>query len=201
MRGRPEGKGPAGGGAYGAPAAVPAAGPRSRGRTRAHYVVCGDGRERACERFARRRAEAHRSRRPESRCGIMPLVQPPGGFRTGAAARVGDRNLIAFDHTGPAKGSRSARRSFAGDGDFSRGALSFPGYAVESVRVVHSPRSTRRRVVASSRSMRLAATSKVNASHSGPSWAGSMPFSFRNTIHAPSATRLFPSTNGWLRHR
>ena len=57
-------------------------------------------------------------------------------------------------------------------------------------------RSFRKRSVVSSRSIPPAATASVNSSHSGPSALGSIPFKRRNTMHAPSAARLLPSTKG-----
>ena len=57
-------------------------------------------------------------------------------------------------------------------------------------------KSFRSRCVASSRSIALAATAKVNSSHSGPSALDSIPFKRRKTRHAPSAARLLPSMNG-----
>ncbi len=72
-------------------------------------------------------------------------------------------------------------------------------------RAAHSsaPRRRRRRDVACVRSSRLAATSRVRASQASASRYsfGSRPFSLRKTRQVASATRLLPSTKGWLRQR
>ena len=62
-------------------------------------------------------------------------------------------------------------------------------------------KSIRKVAAISSRESKLAATASVRFSQSSLSGAVLYPLIFRNTRHAPKATRLFPSTNGWLLHR